>query len=68
MKLPKYGIWAAAAIAIMYVLYIIYSLATGGKLNGGEIAMAVTFVVCIGAVIVFEYKHKDDDKSNDDNL
>ncbi len=65
MKLPKYGVAAAAAIAIIYVLYIIYCLVTGMELNNGEIAMGITFVVCVGAIIAFEYKHKDDDNKDE---
>ncbi len=62
MKLPKYGIAAAAVLALMYIIYIIYCLIIGAEPNNGEIAMGITFVVCVCAIIAFEIKHKDDDK------
>ena len=61
MKLPKYGVGAAAALALMYILYIIYSLIIGNELNNGEIGMGITFVVCVAAIIAFDYKHKHDE-------
>lgn len=66
MKLPKYGIGAAVALALMYILYIIYCLVTGNDLNNGEIGMGITFVVCVAAILAFDYKHKNDEDNNDD--
>lgn len=62
MKLPKYGVAAASALALMYILYIIYCLITGNELNNGEIGMGITFVVCVGAILAFDHRHKNDDE------
>jgi hypothetical protein len=67
MKLPKYGVVAAVAIALMYVLYIAYCLVTGSELNSGEVAMGIVFVICVGAILAFEFKNKDKDADSTEN-
>ena len=66
MKLPKYGVGAAVALALMYILYIIYSLIAGNELNDGEIGMGITFVVCVAAIIAFDYKHRNDEDKDEE--
>ncbi|GEM_PF-3788341 len=67
MKTPKYGIICAVAITALYIFYILYSLISGNVINRGEITTGVIFVLGIITVIIFEYKHKDDDNTDADN-